>query len=309
MMIPAADAHCDFLYYMVNKRWEIGSKRDRQTICLPALRSGGVKLQFFAVWMDADQKKPYDRQCSDMLDAYDRMLDKHPDALVPFSSAYDPSDDERIACVLTVEGGEAIEGNLDELDRLYARGMRAMTLTWNYRNELAYPATGIRNKGLTRLGKAAVERMAALGVALDVAHLSDAGIDDALSRATRPVFASHSNARAVFDNKRSLCDRHIREIAQMGGVVCVNFYPRHLSKGDATTDDVICHIDHIAGLVGASHVGIGSDFDGMNCAPKDLRSSGDIPVLWEKLLRLGYSQEDVERIAYGNLRDYIVQFC
>ncbi|MDO5110869.1 MAG: dipeptidase [Clostridia bacterium] len=307
MKIPVGDAHCDFLYYMANKRWDIGAKKDRQTIYLPSLREGGVKLQFFAVWMDADQKQPFVRQCSAMLDAFDTMLDKHPDALVPFSKDYTPAD-ERIACVLTIEGGEAIEGEIDALDRLYARGVRAMTLTWNYRNDLAYPATGLRNRGLTRLGKAAVERMSSLGIALDVAHLNDAGIDDVLERASRPIFASHSNARAVYESKRSLCDRHIQEIAKGGGVICVNFYPRQLSKGEATAEDVVRHIDHIAGLVGTAHVGIGSDFDGMNCMPKDLRSSADIPILWEKLLRLGYSQADVERIAYHNLRDYIVQF-
>ncbi len=306
-VFPVADAHCDFLYYMANKNWDIATHTGAQCIHLPYMREGGVAIQFFAAWMDADLEEPYRAQCMKLLDAYDAMLAKHNEELTPFTKDFSP-DSGKIGCVLTVEGGEAIEGNLDMLDVLYARGVRAMTLTWNYKNELAHPATGIFNRGLTKLGKAAVERMSDLGIAIDTAHLNEAGIDDVLERATRPVFASHSNARALYDSKRSLKDRQIRDIVKTGGMVCVNFYPRQLCKGDAKSDDVVAHIDHIAALVGAEHVGIGSDFDGMNCFPRDIHNSRDFPILWEKLLRMGYLESDVRRIAYDNLRDYIALY-
>lgn len=307
-VFPVADAHCDFLYYMANRQWDVGTRTGAQSIHLPYMRAGGVALQFFAAWIDVELKKPFGAQCEAMMDAYDAMLAKHAESLVPFSPDFDPQSG-KIACVLSVEGGEAIEGNLDALERLYARGVRAMTLTWNNKNELAYPATGYSRRGLTKLGKAAVQRMGELGIALDVAHLNDAGIDDALEIASRPLFASHSNARAVYESKRSLSDRHIREIASAGGLVCINFYPRQLCKGEAKSDDIIRHIEHAVSLAGTGHVGVGSDFDGMNTLPRDLRSPRDFPLLWEKLLRLNYSEDTVRRIAYGNLRDYIAGFC
>lgn len=304
---PVADAHCDFLYYAVNKGWDIATRTGQQCISLPHLREGGVALQFFAAWMDADLNTRFDKQCERMMDKYDSILRENANELTAFSKDFTP-EDGRIACVLSVEGGEAIEGEIDALEYLYSRGVRAMTLTWNYKNELAYPATGLRNKGLTKLGKRAVDKMFELGIAVDTAHLNEAGIDDILERATKPIFASHSNARGLYESKRSLTDRQIREITATGGPVCVNFYPRQLCKGDASSDDIVAHIDHIAGIAGIDHVGIGSDFDGMNCFPKDIHSSRDLPVLWEKLLRLNYSEADVERIAYYNLRDYIAMF-
>ncbi len=306
-VFPVADAHCDFLYYMANKNWDIGTRTGGQRIHIPFMREGGVAMQFFAAWIDADLEMPYYEQCTQMINAYERMLQKHSDTLVPYSRAFTP-ECGKIACVLTVEGGEALEGDLDRLDALYARGVRAMTLTWNYKNELAYPSTGILNRGLTKLGKKAVEKMNALGIAVDTAHLNEAGIDDVLERTTKPIFASHSNARALYDSKRSLKDRQIKAIANTGGLVCVNFYPRQLGKGEVTSEDVIKHIEHIAGLIGIEHVGIGSDFDGMNCFPRDIHNSRDFPLLWEKLQRLGYSDEDIQRISYDNLNDYISYF-
>lgn len=307
---PVGDAHCDFLYYAASASWEIGTRIGKQVMHLPYLQQGGVALQLFAAWIDAEKRKPFWKQCTDMMDAYDRMLARHTDSLTPFTASFSP-ECGKIACLLTVEGGEAIEGDPARLETLYARGVRAMTLTWNFRNELAFPAEGRRNGGLSKLGKQVVDDMCALGIAVDLAHLSDAGIDDVLSRATRPVFASHSNARTVYDCRRSLQDEHIRAIASAGGIVCVNFYPKQLCAhaGGASCEDILRHIDYIAALVGAEHVGVGSDFDGMNCYPKDLHDSRDYPALFARLLQMGYTQTQVERIAYTNLRDYLAPFC
>ncbi len=306
-IFPVADAHCDFLYYMANRRWDIATHTGPQCIHLPYMQEGGVAIQFFAAWMDAGLDQPFRAQCRGMLDAYDAMMKAHADTLTPFTKDFRPGEG-KIACVLSVEGGEAIEGDVSMLEELYARGVRAMTLTWNYKNALAYPATGLFNRGLTRRGKEAIDKMCELGIAIDTAHLNEAGIDDVLERSTRPIFASHSNARALFDSKRSLKDRQIRDIAKTGGLVCVNFYPKQLGKGEVSSDEVVAHIEHVASVAGIEHVGVGSDFDGMNCFPKDVHDSRDFPILWEKLLRRGFSQEDVQRVAYGNLRDYIALF-
>lgn len=307
---PVGDAHCDFLYYAASAGWDIGKRTGKQVMHLPYLQEGGVALQLFAAWIDGEKRKPFWKQCTDMMDAYDRMLTRHADSLTPFTAAFDPACG-KIACLLTVEGGEAIEGDPRRLETLYIRGVRAMTLTWNFRNELAFPAEGRRNSGLTKLGKTVIDTMCVLGIAVDLAHLNDAGIDDVLARATRPVFASHSNARGIYDCKRSLRDEHIRSIAAAGGLVCVNFYPKQLCAraGKASIEDIVRHIDYIAALVGVEHVGVGSDFDGMNAYPTDLHDSRDYPKLFDRLLRMGYTETQVRRIAYGNLRDYLAPFC
>jgi membrane dipeptidase len=142
-----------------------------------------------------------------------------------------------------------------------------------------------------------------------VSHLSDDGIEDALVYSTQPIFASHSNARRLMNAPRCLRDEHIKAIAEKGGVVGVNFYgPQLCESGHAEIKDIVRHIAHIASIAGVEHVCIGSDFDGMQRYPKDLRNPSDLPALLDALLREGFTEADVQRIAYRNLHDYIVRF-
>jgi len=309
MFVPVADAHCDFLYSMVCYGQDIRTPAPRQAISLPAMAEGGVKLQFFAAWIDRQRKEPYLQQCIALIDAYERMLAANPDSLVPLTAGFVPEENGPIATVLTVEGGEAIEGSLAVLRILYKLGVRAMTLTWNHNNELASAAIKRGNKGLTALGREAVAEMGRLGIALDVSHLSDGGIDDALAYATRPIFASHSNARALCDSPRCLRDDHIRAIAGQGGVIGVNFYHKQLTgRGGANAADVAAHIRHVAEIGGVGCCAIGSDFDGMGEYPTGLNTSAGLPLVLDALSREGFTEPEIKRIAYDNLRDYIVQF-
>ena len=309
MQFPVADAHCDFLYGMVNRGYSIDSLTGEQTVYLPYLSKGGVALQFFAALIDSKLRVPYLQQCMDMVDAYYRMLDEHSDMFCPLSDHFNPSCG-KIATVLTIEGGEAIEGCLSNLRLFHRLGVRAMSLTWNESNALAHPAMSRRNRGLTVLGRRVVEEMDRLGMAIDLAHLSDAGIDDILEMTDSAVFASHSNSREVYPHPRSLKDDHIKEIARRGGVVGINFYHEQLSgKYPSTSEDIVRHIDHVAGIGGIKSVCIGSDFDGMGRYPADLNNPSQIQVLLERLLRMGYTEADIRAIAYDNLYDYIIRFC
>lgn len=307
--IPIADGHCDFLYYMLHEGWDVNQPASRQAVAIPYMQASNVALQFFAAWIDGEAKQSGLSQCLALIDAYWRMLEQNQDRLEPLTADFQPGQG-KIATVLTIEGGEGIEGSLEALRMLYRLGARAMTLTWNYSNELASPAMRRANKGLTALGRSVVREMHRLGMALDVAHLSDAGIDDALSSAERPIFASHSNARSVCQHRRSLQDRHIREIAQGGGVICVNYYPPQLSQlpSTACAQDVARHAAYIASLVGPEHVALGSDFDGMWEYPQDIKTQQDLPKVLQALSAAGFSPQEIRRIAYDNLHDYILQF-
>ncbi len=306
-MFPVADGHCDFLYGAVQSGYDLLQPKREQTIRLEDMLSGGVALQFFACWIDTTLRSAPLHQCVAMIDAYERMLREH-DALTPLTREFRPQSG-KIATVLSVEGGEAADGSLAVLRTLYRLGVRAMTLTWNENNELAGAALARGNRGLTAIGRDIIDEMCQIGMAIDVSHLSDRAIAQVLARATRPVFASHSNARSIYDNPRSLSDELIREIARQGGTVGVNFYYLQLSeKPVATIDDIVRHICRVVEIGGIDCCAIGSDLDGMQKYPRDFKTSRDFPALFEALLKRGFSETDVYQIAYRNLRDYIVQF-
>lgn len=310
MKYPIADGHCDYLYGAVNDGYDLDYPQGRQNIATERLRAGNVRIQFFAAWIDMSRRIPPLQQCLSMIDNYHDMLDSHT-FLEPLTAASTVFSDNNksIYSVLTVEGGEAIEGSLAILRVLYRLGVRAMTLTWNSNNELAGAAMARGNKGLTPLGREVVAEMNRLGIALDVSHLSDRGIDDVLRLSSRPIFASHSNARHVFDSPRSLTDAQIRAIAKQGGTIGVNFYNHQLThKPVACIADIVRHICHIVDVGGIDCCAIGSDFDGMPEYPADLQTSRDFPSLANALTNAGFTETEINKILFENLYRYIRQF-
>jgi len=307
--IPVADAHCDFLYYMSRRGHSFTEPKHDQAVSLASMRSGNAALQLFAAWIDPNDRESPLQQCLSLIDAYKRLLASC-EALTPFTKDFDPVSG-KIAALLTIEGGEAVMGKTENLRLFRELGARAMTLTWNAQNDLASPAMARRDRGLTAMGRKIVREMGHLGMALDVAHLSDRGIDDALDMADGPIFSSHTNARAVFPHRRSISDRHIREIAARGGVVGVNYFsPQLVSLGKASISDVVAHISHIANVGGPGCAVLGSDFDGMGAQsyPVGLSNWADMPKLLDALTGAGFSREEVYQIAYGNLARFLKQF-
>lgn len=302
-----ADGHCDFLYGMVNDGYDLRSPRGRQSVSLEKLVKGNVKLQFFAAWIDIKHRRGYLSQFMSMADAYERMHEENPE-LVKLTPDFDPSG-SRIATVLTIEGGEAAEGYEDILRCFRRMGVKAMTLTWNTRNELANPALKKDKHGLTFLGKRMVREMGRIGMAVDISHLNDAGIDDVLSEDVK-VFASHSNARAVYDSPRSHCDEHIREIGRRGGTVGVNFYHKQLTdKPSATMGDIARQAAHILEVGGESCLAIGSDFDGMGQYPQGLDGPDKLPELARAFESEGITGRVLEAACWGNLMRFAKSLC
>ncbi|MBQ1632554.1 MAG: dipeptidase [Clostridia bacterium] len=307
MQFYVADAHCDYLFGAMDYGWTIDTQKRNQTITLENLQKGGVALQFLAAWADTTLKVPPLEQVLIMIDRYHTMLETHPE-IVPLTKDFDPRSD-RIATVLAVEGAECLGASPSILRDLYRLGVRAMTFTWNSDNELAGAGQGKKRRGLSQAGREILFEMNRLGIAFDVSHLSDDGIEDALALSTQPIFASHSNCRKLQNAPRCLKDEYIKAIAQKGGVIGINFYgPQLCESGHATIADIVRHISHAVSVGGIDHVCIGSDFDGMQRYPKDLRNPSDLPALFNALLSEGFTPVEVERIAYRNLHDYIVQF-
>ena len=302
-----ADGHCDFLYGMVNDGYDLRSPRGRQSVSLEALKKGGVKLQFFAAWIDMKHRREPLAQFLSMADAYERMLEDNPE-LVKLTPDFDPAGD-RIATVLTIEGGEAVEGAEDILRCAHRMGVKAMTLTWNTKNELASPALKKDKHGLTFLGKRIVREMGLLGMAVDISHLNDAGIDDVLAENVK-VFASHSNARSVYYSPRSHCDEHIREIGKRGGTVGVNFYHKQLTdERFATVEDIARQAAHILEVGGESCLAIGSDFDGMGQYPQGLETPAQLPALARAFEREGITGDVLDAACWKNLMRFSKSLC
>ena len=218
-----------------------------------------------------------------------------------YSSLMESLNSGKPAFILTVEDARLLEGDITRVDKLYASGVRLMTPLWGGRTIIgsSFECDG----GLTDFGKATVHRCAELGVVIDLSHASPESADDIIKIAENhkmPVVASHSCAYSVNSHPRNLRDTHLRKIAELGGVVGVNFYPPHLKGESADTDDVICHIDYYINTVGEDHVAIGSDFDGMGIFTCGLENAGKIPNFREKLKKHGYKEATLEKIFFSN---------
>jgi membrane dipeptidase len=215
----------------------------------------------------------------------------------------------KIAALIGLEGGHAIEDNLDLLRGFYQRGVRYMTLTHTNTNNWADSSGDITNSevkhhdGLTDFGKEVVREMNRLGMMVDISHVADKTFWDALAVSKAPLVASHSTCRALADVPRNMTDEMIVALAKKGGVIQVDFYCNFLSTArppHATVRDVVAHIDHIRQIAGIDAIGIGSDFDGIDCAPEGLEDVSKFPNLTRALLEKGYSAGDIRKIYGGN---------
>jgi len=298
------DAHCDTALSVLESGADF-YENDFQ-LNLKKLYETRDRLQFFAAFAYPVQFR--NNELTKVLSIIDQVYnaeEKYPDKIKVCldSREIDNAISEgKVAALLSIEGGECLNGELSVLRQLYRLGVRSMLLAWNRRNLLADGAEEIRGGGLSVFGREVVSEMERLGMLVDVSHLCEASFNDVMALATKPVIASHSNARAVCDNPRNLSDSQLMAVKNNGGVVGVNFYTHFLNNSPkATIDDVIKHIEHISSVTGEDHIGLGTDYDGIETAPDGLDSTHLLPVLFERLARLNYSDGFIEKFAGLNL--------
>lgn len=300
------DGHCDTLNVMMNDA--IDMEKTYNHISLESLKEGNVGIQFFAAWIDPRRNCHSPLQYGQkLIETYNNLLDSHRKQLMPVlnhKSAIHALTSEKIGCLLAVEGGDILEGNIDNLHQLYSLGVRLITLTWNHTNEIAsgIGATYEDDLGLTRFGREVVFEMNKLGIIVDISHISYKSFWDVCEISSAPIVASHSNAKSICNNKRNLDDKQIKAIAASGGIIGINFYPPFLTEEkEASIDDILKHIDFIAGLVGIDYIGFGSDFDGIERTPKDVHNPRSFEQIIEGLLRLNYKEDHIKRICNENM--------
>jgi microsomal dipeptidase-like Zn-dependent dipeptidase len=206
--------------------------------------------------------------------------------------AGDPS---LVGALLAIEGAHALDGDLANVDRIDAAGYRIVGLAHLIDNDLAGSAHGLVRGGLTPTGLQLIGELERRGLIVDLAHASEATIDDVLRVATRPVISSHSGVRAVADHARNLTDGQLRGIAATGGLVGIGFWPT--ASGGETVDWIARSIAHAVAVVGADHVALGSDFDGTVSVPFDASGMG---LLTGALLGLGLDQDQIAAVMGGS---------
>jgi membrane dipeptidase len=297
------------------------------------LRQGGVGAVFFAAYVAPEyaKDKTAAHRALDMIDTVRHdIVAEHPNDFLFATSAAEVEAAHRqgkIAALIGIEGGHAIEDDPRLLRDFYALGVRYMTLTHTNTNSWADSSGDARDRavkhhnGLTDQGREIIAEMNRLGMMVDISHVADKTFWDALAASKAPLIASHSSCRALANVPRNMTDEMIVALAKKGGVVQINFncgflsqksadaYEAQRRKGvketavkeyPATLADVVEHIDHVVKIAGSGAVGIGSDFDGVTCTPAGLDDVSKFPNLTRALLEKGYTPEEIRKIYGGN---------
>jgi len=349
---PLIDGHNDLPWEIRKSKtaprdvdaYDLRRRVDGQTD-LDRLAEGHVAAQFWSIYVPGEVKDSgFARIQLEQFDIARRMIARYPDRLALALTADDIERDfkqGKVASLLGMEGGHAIENSLGALRVYYDLGARYMTLTHNVTLAWADAALdSASHGGLTEFGKEVVREMNRLGMLVDLSHVSPATMSDALDVAQAPVIFSHSSARAITDVPRNVPDSILARLGKNGGVVMVTFVPGFVSKAvdehdrlararfdeiratvtdtaearrlmgewraahprpQATIRDVADHIDHVRQVAGVDHVGIGSDFDGIDETPVGLEDSSKYPALFAELIRRGWSDDDLKKLAGRNL--------
>jgi len=353
--VPVIDGHNDYPWEVRDKgnqdlnAFDISRPQPKLMTDFARLKAGGVGAQFWSVYVPSPDPKLDPAvsvtQVMEQIDIVHRMVAKWPDRL---ALALSSADIERIqkqgkiASLIGMEGGHAINSSLGTLRNLYRLGARYMTLTHSLNVPWADSATDkpVLN-GLSPFGEEVVHEMNRLGMLVDLSHTSPATMAHVLKITTAPVIFSHSSARGVTDHPRNVPDDILRQLPKNGGLVMVTFVPAFISQQvadfnkretaerdrltalpgsaaasitagvdawrktnvapRATLTQVADHIDHIKKVAGIDHIGFGGDFDGITSVVQGLEDVSTYPALVAELLRRGYSDDDIRKIAGRNL--------
>lgn len=314
------DLHCDTLSRLLDLR-EKGMDdclaQNSLHISLDKMERGGYSLQTFAAFVNLGTCADPLVRCLDLIDLYHLEMEANSERILPVLCYADIEKAEmqgKIASILSIEEGGVCRGDPAILRQMYRLGVRMMTLTWNYENELAYPNDtshpfGIPDKehSLKERGIEFLSEMERLGIIVDVSHLGDACFFDLAKHTTKPFIASHSNCRTPVRHCRNLTDDMIRTIADRGGIIGVNYWVNLLTETPESNgacsriEDITAHMHHLKKIGGIGCIALGSDFDGIDCK-LELRDASCMQKLCEGIVRSGFREEEAEQICSGNAK-------
>jgi membrane dipeptidase len=330
------DTHCDTTQHLLNANWQITARHGTGHVDLPRMRDGGVAAMFFAVYAPRPSEPGQGIAAARrQINAIHAMIERHPDQLVSARTPLDitaAKNAGKIAILIAIEGGYLIEDSLDVLREYHDAGATYLTLTHSFHTTWA-DSSGVHadltplHNGLAPFGKDVVRELNALGMMVDVSHVSDKTFWDTLELSTAPIIATHSSCRSVSPHRRNMSDEMIKALADADGVIQINFasafidpdFPpvdiealtawradKTLPKPDflahpTPLDVLVDHFDHALQLVGPDHVGIGTDFDGVPTLPEGMQDCSMLPSLTAGLLARGYQEDDLAKMLGENV--------
>ena len=311
------DAHCD-IWTDVTHHYLNGESDIFRKYHYDRLKKGQIEGGIFVIWNDP----PFD---TDPLKRTHQMMDaithEEPDCadILKIARSYkdmmDARNEGKMYAFIGLEGLKSIEEDLDMIDELYKFGARHASLTWNEENMLATGALGTPDRGLTDVGRKAVKKIQDLGMFLDVSHLNDTSFWDLMNVAAGPVIASHSNCRALCNQRRNLPDDQIKQIAKTGGIIGLNSFNEfvHPDENKQTVENLVRHLIHMVELVGIDHVGFGFDFSEFLCGDTlnsfssqatpytiGLEDASHVPNLITEMKRVGFHEDEIEKVSHEN---------
>ncbi len=351
------DMHADTTQRLLDERVDLSQRLTDGHFDTPRAKEGGLDAQFFSIWVEPELfgggGPGAMKRADDQIAAVRGLCEQRPESWAMATTAADIrriSVEQKLAALMGLEGGYAIDERLENVERYYHMGVRYMSPAWSVSTSWAGSSNDEigQMRGLNKFGEQVIREMNRLGMMVDVSHVSDKTFWDMIRVSSKPIIATHSGCRAIANVPRNLDDEMIRAIAKGGGVVCVLFYPQFIEpgwsekkkqvdfeiaslvqqaseneKGDIAHKKIardrvrreeyakrlppvsvarlVDHIDHIVKLVGIDHVGIGSDFDGVQATLSDLSTVADLPNLTKELLGRGYSETDIDKILGGNI--------
>jgi membrane dipeptidase len=352
------DTHADTPGRFVDENFDLSQDAGQGYLDFSKIKAGNLGAEFFSIWVEPKAHQGHEsNRALDMIDSVYEQARRHPDKMMMAFSTGDilaAHRQHKLAALMGVEGGHAIEGDMRILRDYYRLGVRYMTLTWSNTNGLGDSSGDLDTKdvvhhgGLTDFGRQVVREMNRMGMMVDISHVADQTFYQALAASRAPVIASHSSSRALTNVPRNMTDDMLVALARNGGVAQANFYCAFVSqqyvdrakqlkeqhdpdyekvqslflkeqtpvireqleaaKAALATklprpplSDLIDHIDHMVKVAGIDHVGLGSDFDGIDCSPEGIDSAADLPKITKALYDRGYQADEIQRILGGNL--------
>jgi len=307
------DLHCDTFWLMMRKKG-VSLQKNELCIDIEKMKKAGSMAQFFASFIHMSEfngenvvEEAY-QHALEMIAYGKAELDKCSDSIEiahNYNELIANRDNGKMSAILTVEEGGILNGKMEYLEELYRQEIRLITLTWNHENCIGFPNSRepvVMNQGLKPFGIEVVKRMNDLGMIIDVSHLSDGGFWDVMEHSTKPVVASHSDARALCNHPRNLTDEMIKALAKKGGVAGVNFYPYFLHEsGKATMEDIAEHLWHMYQVGGEDVIAFGTDFDGFDEGELDITHMGEMNFVYDAIRKRGFTERQMEKILNGNI--------
>ena len=358
------DTHADTPGRFVDENFDPATDAGTHHWDFAKAHAANLGAEFFSIWVDPDKYKGhYLDRALDMIDSVYVAAHNHPDQMMMARSVADieqarcvgrfatASCKKKIAALMGLEGGHAIDNDIRVLRDYYRLGVRYMTLSWSNTNEFADSSGDVNNpnvahhNGLTDFGKQVVQEMNRMGMIVDISHTADKTFYDAIEVSKAPLIASHSSSRAIANHPRNMTDDMLKALAKNGGVAQVNFncgfvdekyrqaeqdwndkQKQQQGAANANYDyaakptgqgpppiprppfkSLIDQFDHMIKVAGVDHVGIGSDFDGVECLPEGINSVADLPKISQALLDRGYTAADMKKLLGGNMMRVFAQ--